>query len=53
MYKAYFKLILTFNTGTRAHTKKNKSTIQVINIKFLESVEGKTGKDSIRNEIFR
>jgi hypothetical protein len=53
MYPSYFKTILTFNTETGAHTKRNKSKIQVINIKFLKSIEGKTGKDSIRNEIFK
>jgi hypothetical protein len=52
MYKAFIKQILTFNTETGTPTKRNKSKIQVINIKFLKSVEGKTGRDSIRNKIF-
>jgi hypothetical protein len=53
IYKVHFKLILTVNTKTSAHTKRNKCKIQQMDMDFFRSTARKTRMDRIRNEIFR
>jgi hypothetical protein len=48
-YKVYFNLILTYNAKTLTLTKRSKSKIQTMGIKFLTSTEVKTRQNRIQN----
>lgn len=50
-YKIYVKHMVTFHAETRTLTKKNKSKIQAMDMKFLRTTEGKGKQEGIELEI--
>jgi hypothetical protein len=53
IYKVCFKLIVTSKTEIWALIKRNKSKIEAMDMTFFRSIEGKTRRGNIRNEILR
>jgi hypothetical protein len=52
-YKVHFIPILRYNAKPWALTQRNKGKIQVMDIKFLRSTEGKESMDRTGAESFR
>jgi hypothetical protein len=51
IYEVYFKTTVTYKAETCTLKNRNKSKIQIMDMTFLRSTEGRT-RDRITNEIF-
>ncbi|CAH1987605.1 unnamed protein product, partial [Acanthoscelides obtectus] len=53
VYRTVFRPILIFGSESWVLTNRQKSKLQVIDMKYLRAVKGVTRKDKIRNEVIR